>query len=156
MLTGWRDFDDTFRAWNLLQRRIDHVFDDWVVRPVGPTTDQQQLRRSVRGVWPAINAFETKEAFVYKAQVPGLGQGDVSVYVEDGLLVLRGERKTDIPEGTTVRLRERAPIAFTRKLPLPGRVDAEGVEATMKDGILTVTLPKAKEALPRQITVKSA
>ena len=157
MLTGWRDFDDTFRAWNLLQRRIDHVFDDWVVtRPAGFATDPAQARRSVRSVWPAINAFETKDAFVYKAQVPGLGQGDVSVYVEDGLLVLRGERKTDIPEGTTVRLRERAPIAFTRKLPLPGRVDAESVEATMKDGILTVTLPKAKESLPRQITVKSA
>lgn len=155
MLTGWRDFDDTFRAWNLLQRRIDHVFDDWVVRPAGPAADPSQARRGVRGVWPAINAFETKDAFVYKAQVPGLGQGDVSVYVEDGLLVLRGERKTDIPEGTTVRLRERAPIAFARKLPLPGRVDAEGVEATMKDGILTVTLPKAKESLPRQITVKS-
>jgi HSP20 family protein len=154
MLTGWRDFDDTFRAWNLLQRRIDHVFDDWVI--TRPAADAAQTRRSVRGVWPAINAFETKEAFVYKAQVPGLGQADVSVYVEDGLLVLRGERKTDIPEGTAVRLRERAPIAFTRKLPLPGRVDAEGVEATMKDGILTVTLPKAKESLPRQVTVKSA
>ena len=154
MLTGWRDFDDTFRAWNLLQRRIDHVFDDSVI--TRPATESGQARRSVRAVWPAINAFETKEAFVYKAQVPGLGQGDVAVYVEDGLLVLRGERKTDIPEGTTVRLRERAPIAFTRKLPLPGRVDAEGVEATMKDGILTVTLPKAKESLPRQITVKSA
>src|SRR5580700_10098049 len=68
MLTGWRDFDDTFRAWNLLQRRIDHVFDDWVI--TRPATESGQARRSVRAVWPAINAFETKEAFVYKAQVP--------------------------------------------------------------------------------------
>jgi HSP20 family protein len=154
MLTGWRDFDDTFRAWNLLQRRIDHVFDDWVVTR-GQDGLAPQARRSARTLWPAINAFETKEAFVYKAQVPGLGQGDVAVYVEDGVLVVRGERKADIPEGTAVRLRERAPVAFTRKLALPGRVDADAVEATMKDGILTVTLPKSKETLPRQITVKS-
>jgi HSP20 family protein len=152
MLTAWRDFDDTFRALNSLQRRIDHVFDDWVVvRQDGG----QYARRAARAAWPPINAFETKEAFVYKAQVPGLGEGDVSVYVEDGVLVLRGERKSDIPEGSAVRLRERAPVAFARKLPLPGRVDGEGVAATMKDGILTITLPKAKESLPRQIAVKS-
>jgi HSP20 family protein len=157
MLTGWRDFDDTFRAWSLLQRRIDHVFDDWTRQERGQERGQEiaQLRRAPRSVWPAINAFETKEAFVYRAQVPGLGQGDVAVYVEDGALVLRGERKADIPEGSAIRLRERAPVAFTRKLPLPGRVDADAVLATMKDGILTVTLPKAKDALPRQVTVTS-
>jgi HSP20 family protein len=152
MLTGWRDFDDTLRAVNLMQRRIDHVFDDWVFtrQDVG-----QSARRVARAPWPPINAFETKEAFVYKAQVPGVGQGDVSVYVEDGTLVLRGERKSDIPAGSAIRLRERAPVAFARKLPLPGRVDGDAVEATMQDGILTITLPKAKETLPRQITVKS-
>jgi HSP20 family protein len=52
-------------------------------------------------------------------------------------------------------LRERAPVAFARKLPLPGRVDADAVTATLKDGILTVTLPKSKDALPRQIAVKA-
>jgi len=150
MLTGWRDFDDTMRAFGLLQRRIDHVFDDWTA---GAALDRPY--RTVRAPWPPVNAFETKEAFVYKAEVPGLNEGDVSLYVEDESLVLRGERKADVPAGYEVRLRERAPAAFTRKLPLPGRVDADTVTATMKDGVLTVTLPKAKETLPRQIAVKA-
>lgn len=148
MLTGWRDFDDTFRALSLLQRRIDNVFDDWAAGYELP-------QRSRATAWPAINAFESKESFVYRAEVPGLSETDVSVYVEDDSLVLRGERKINVPEGYQARLRERAPVAFTRKLPLPGRVDAAGVTASLKDGILTVTLPKAKDTLPRQITVKA-
>jgi len=150
MLTGWRDFDHTLRALDLLQRRIDHVFDDW-----GSAIAGERARRPVRSAWPPVNAFETKEAFVYRAEVPGLGEADVSVHVEDDALVLRGERKADVPAGYEVRLRERAPIAFVRKLPLPGRIDADGVTATMKDGVLTVTLPKAKEALPRQVAIKA-
>jgi HSP20 family protein len=86
--------------------------------------------------------------------VPGLAEGDVSVYVEDETLILRGERQSAVPEGYQVHLRERAATAFSRKVALPGRVDAEAVTATLKEGVLTVTLPKAKETLPRQISVK--
>jgi HSP20 family protein len=148
MLTGWRDLDDTFRALSLLQRRIDNVFDEWA-------PGYELPHRARASAWPAINAFENSESFVYRAEVPGLAESDVSVYVEDESLVLRGERKIHVPEGYQTRLRERAPVAFTRKLPLPGRVDAASVTATLKDGVLTVTLPKAKDTLPRQITVKA-
>ncbi|MGD0675940.1 MAG: Hsp20/alpha crystallin family protein [Polyangiaceae bacterium] len=149
MLTGWRDFDDTLRALSLIQRRIDHVFEDW-----NGGVPAARGYRTARAAWPPVNAFETKDSFVYKIEVPGLAESDVSVYVEEESLVLRGERKSQVPEGYEVRLREREPVAFTRKLPLPGRVDGETVTASMKDGILTVTLPKAKETLPRQIEVK--
>jgi HSP20 family protein len=150
MLTSWRDLDDTFRALGLLHRRFDDVFEDWAL----PSVVERSFRAAQRP-WPAVNAFETADAFVYKAEVPGVADRDVSVYVEDEALVLRGERKIQAPEGYEARLRERAPFAFARKLPLPGRVDAEAVTATLKDGVLTVTLPKSKEALPRQIAVKS-
>lgn len=148
MVIGWRDFDDTLRAFNLLQRRMDRVFDDWSGAP-----RPERIQRP-RSPWPLVNAFETKEAFVYKAEVPGLAQQDVSVTVEDDSLVLRGERKSDVPDGYETRLRERPPVAFTRKLPLPGRVDSAAVTAELKEGILTVSLPKAKDTLPRQIAVK--
>ncbi len=146
MLTGWRDFDDSVRVFNLLQRRIDHAFGDWPA---------PRAARYARSPWPAINAFETKEAFVYKAQVPGLGEGEVSVQVENDVLVLRGQRKVDVPDSLAPRLRERAPVSFARSVALPGRVDGAAVTATIKDGILTVTLPKAKESLPRQIPVEA-
>jgi|HubBroStandDraft_5_1064220.scaffolds.fasta_scaffold179328_2 HSP20 family protein len=148
MLTGWKDFDDTFRTLDYLQRRIDRAFDPReVLAPRG--------RLRARAVWPATNVFETKEAFIVKADVPGLADKDVSVSVEEESLVIRGERKTEVPQGYRVHLRERAPVAFTRRLPLPARVDADAVSASLSEGILTVTLPKAREALPRQIAVKA-
>jgi HSP20 family protein len=149
MLTGWREFDHALKTIDFLHRHIDYVFDDRVAVGGG------RERGRSRAAWPAINVAETKEAFVYRAEVPGLGEGDVTVQVEDDVLLLRGERKSDAPQGYEVHVRERAPIAFARKLPLPGKVDAEAVTATMKDGVLTVTLPKAKDTLPRQITVKA-
>jgi HSP20 family protein len=151
MLTGWRDFNDTLRTLDLLHRHIDRAFEDWAERPEAPLL----ARRRAPLAWPPTNVFETKDAFLVKAEVPGLAEGDVSVSVEDEALVIRGERKSQVPEGYKVHLRERAPVAFTRKVPLPVRVDFDAVTAALKDGVLTVTLPKAREALPRQITVKS-
>jgi HSP20 family protein len=145
---GWRQFDDTLRALDEFQRRVDEAAGDWSVF-------RGRTQRPAR-VWPPVNAFETKEAFVFKAEVPGLAEGDDAVYVEDETLIVRGERRSKVPEGYEVHFRERAPSAFSRKIALPGRVDADGVTATLKDGILTVTLPKAKETLPRQVTVKVA
>jgi HSP20 family protein len=149
MLTGWRDLESTLHTMDQLQRRLDRAFVDWA----DPAWTRE--RRRARVAWPATNVFETKEAFVVKADVPGLTEADVSVSVEDDALVVRGERRTEAPAGYQVHLRERAPIAFTRKLPLPARVAPDAVSATLKDGVLTVTLPKAKDALPRQIAVKA-
>ena len=151
MNTGWRDLSDALRTFDFLNRQSEYVFEDWP----GLALERWPRLRSPRAAWPAVNVFETKETFVYKAEVPGLAEGDVGVHVEDDSSILRGERKSPVPEGYTVHLRERGPIAFTRKFPLPGRVDAEGVTASLKDGVLTVTLPKSKEALPRQIAVKA-
>lgn len=145
MLTGWRDFENTLETLDRLQRHIDRAFVEGAV----------PARRRQRVAWPATNVFETKEAFLVKAELPGVAEGDVSVTVEDDALILRGERKSDVPAGYHVHLRERPPIAFTRKLPLPARVDSEGVTAVLERGVLTVTLPKTRDALPRQIAVKA-
>jgi HSP20 family protein len=153
MLTGWRDFDDTLRTLDLLHRRIDRAFfEDRGAQPWDPSLP----RRRARAAWPALNVFENKEAFVVKADVPGLGETDVSVTVEDEILVVRGERKSNAPDGYKIHVRERAAVAFARKLPLPARVDIGAVSAVLKDGVLTITLPKSKEALPRQIAVKAS
>jgi HSP20 family protein len=149
MLTGWTDFEQTLRTFDRLQRRMDRAFADWA----DPALARE--RRRARVAWPHTNVFETKEAFVVKADVPGLAQGDVSVSVEEGALVVRGERKVEAPAGYRAHVRERAPIAFTRRLALPARVDSEAVTATLEHGVLTVTLPKAKDALPRQVAVKA-
>jgi HSP20 family protein len=151
MTAAWRDLSEALRTFDFINRHPEYVFEDWP----GVAVERWPRLRSARAAWPAVNVFETKEAFVYKAEVPGLAEGDVGVHVEDDTLIVRGERKSDVPEGYTVHLRERGPIAFTRKFPLPGRVDATSVTAELKAGVLTVTLPKAKDALPRQIPVKA-
>ncbi len=149
MMVGWRNFNDALRTIDFLHRQLDPIHYDWTVTGAGIERGRRQA------AWPAVRVRETKEAFVYHTEVPGLGEADVTVQVLDGSLLLRGERKGDAPEGYSVHVRERAPLAFEHKLPLPGRVDADGVTATLKDGVLTVTLPKAKDALPRQVPVKS-
>jgi HSP20 family protein len=149
MLTGWKDFDDTLRTLDRLQRGFDIVFD-----PLQRLAPPSRVVRRSRAAWPATNVFETKESFVVRADVPGLADSDLSVSVEEEALIIRGERKLPVPEGYRVHLRERAPVAFTRKLPLPARVDADAVSAALEEGVLTIILPKAREALPRQIAVK--
>jgi HSP20 family protein len=166
MLTGWRDFDDAFRALDLFERHFDRAYGSWAdaTRPESAIADRprrglrlgERWARRALAAWPPTNVYEAKEAFIVKAEVPGLAEKDVSVSVEDDALVLRGERKSAVPEGYKVHLRERDSVAFTRKLALPARVDVDGVTAAINDGVLTVTLPKAKEALPRQITVKAS
>ena len=146
MLTVWRDLDPTFHTLDLLQRRLDRAWGD---------PFPARVRRRSRVEWPATNVFETKEAFVVQAEVPGLAEGDVSVSVEEDRLVLRGERKAEAPEGYRVHQRERASVAFVRKIPILTRIDAAAVTATLRNGVLTVTLPKAPDALPRTIAVKA-
>jgi HSP20 family protein len=72
------------------------------------------------------------------------------------VLTVTGERRADAPEGYSVHRQERLPARFSRGFQLPVKVDGAGITAALKDGVLTVTMPKAAESQPRQITVKSA
>jgi HSP20 family protein len=163
MLTGWRDLEDTLGMFDLLQREMGRAFAPRDALQATRDRRERFVRRPTLGLgvtlgraaWPVTNVFETKEAFVVRADVPGMAEGDVSVSVEEDALVIRGERKAEVPEGYRVHLRERSSVAFTRKVPLPAHVDADGVTATLSEGVLTVKLPKAREALPRQIAVKA-
>ena len=154
MLTPFREFDDTLRTLDLLHRRFERAFDGLSLGPA--FRPEVRVRRRGPSSWPLTNVFETKEAFVVQADVPGLAEGAVSVSVEDDVLILRGERTSQVPQGYKVHVREREPIAFNRTLALPGRIDADAVSANLVDGVLTVTLPKAQDARPRQIAVKAA
>jgi len=157
MLTVWRDFDDTLRTFDRLHRQLDRNYDRRVTAgPFGLAALAADSRRVAQAGWPAIDVHETQEAFVVSADLPGFAEGDVSVSVEDGALLIRGERKYSVPEGHKALLQERGAVKFSRKLALPARVDFEAVTAALNSGVLTIKLPKAKDALPRQIAVKAA
>lgn len=93
------------------------------------------------------------EALVLRADLPGLADGDVGLSLEGDVLTLQAARGSAAPEGFRAVRTERPAVRFARSFELPCRVDGDATSAAMRDGVLTVTLPKAKEARPRRITV---
>jgi len=145
MLTLWNGFD---RALNRELRNMDRLF--WT-RPFAPS-----LRHTG---WPRVNVVETETALEIQADVPGMTADDIEVTLHDGELKLEGklageqEQSEGQGEERKVLFNERRNLAFTRTFKLNVDVDAEGVTAAVKDGVLTVVLPKAEAEKPRQIRV---
>jgi len=105
---------------------------------------------------PPVDLYETPDAFVLTAELPGLTTDEIQIEVHDRTLTLRGERKPEA--GMTeahFQRRERAYGSFQRVFALPTMVDAEQVQARFKDGILELHLPKHEMAKPRRIAVQS-
>ena len=107
---------------------------------------------------PAVDVRETDNEFIVSAELPGLTQDGVSITIENGVLSLSGEKKEEREEGKADsggHVLERRYGRFQRSFSLPRGVDADKVSAKFSDGILTVTLPKAATAKPRQIKIGS-
>jgi HSP20 family protein len=138
-----RDFDNAFDLLHQLRHRLDGVFDDF---------DGRQAT-SVGG-YPHTNLYDTGSAFVLEADVPGLGENDFQLTLSQDVLTLSGKRKASTPEGYSVHRRERGSFDFSRSYALPAKVDAEKTQATLENGVLTITLEKAPEVKPRQISVR--
>lgn len=108
-----------------------------------------------RRTWlPAIDIFESDDAFVATADLPGLKKDDIDVSIEDNVLTVSGERKFEKSEAEgTFRRVERSYGTFRRSFTLPRGVEPAKVEAGFEDGVLTLTLPKSDVAKSRRITV---
>ena len=116
----------------------------------GPGGQGGQLRR-----WtPAMDLAETEDAFVLRADLPGVSQEDVNIELEDTVLTVSGERKADHEtQGEGFYRVERTFGAFSRSLTLPKGVDPEGIAASFDDGVLEVRIPKPEERKPRRIAI---
>jgi len=90
------------------------------------------------------------------ASLPGLSEKDLELQLTAEAIVLRGERKISAPDGYMARRRERRAYAFERTIRLPTQIDPDKAEASLVHGVLTVTLPKAEAAKPRNIAVRTA
>ena len=127
----------TFGRLSSLRDELDSLFDS-----------------SLTGWLPALDAHEDKESFTVQVELPGFKREDIQVSLQDGVLTISGERKEEkVSQETEVHRQERYYGKFSRALTLPTAVAADKVKAAYKDGILTVTLPKAEEAKPRHIDV---
>jgi HSP20 family protein len=107
--------------------------------------------------FPAFNAWEDAENFYVEAELPGLKLEELEIYVSDGRVVtIKGHRPEPTQDKGSWLRRERGYGTFERSLSLPGPIDCEKVEACLKNGVLTVTLPKAPEIRPKRIAVKAS
>lgn len=123
----------------------------------GPTTATYTSRATpAGGGFPALNVWEHGDNVYAEAEVPGMKADDLDISVVGGDLTLRGRRGEAPSEGTAYHRQERGTGEFTRVLRLPVEVDSERVEATLKDGVLLVKLPKAESAKPKKIKVSTA
>jgi HSP20 family protein len=141
MLTRF-SFEPRFAVFDELAQRL---WEDWAVDAPAP----------VEEAGPRLRLREASDALALTLDVPGMREEDLAVEVKGTTLTISGERKLEAPKGYTARRQERPLAKFSRTLTLPYAVDAGATTASLKDGVLRVTMPKAPEAKPRTITIRS-
>ena len=142
-----RNYDELlglgFPSFGLVFADFDRLFREFEQRP------------NFGGV-PEVLTKNTDEGYELSADLAGLTQDDLRVEVHRGVLTLSADRKNPSPEGYRVHRKERRGFQFSRSFTLPEDADVERVEASMKNGVLTVTVGKRPEVKPRQIPVSNA
>jgi len=157
-----RSFDDDrsldpFRTeMETLHRNIDRLFADAWGGSFAPSLLSETWTTKIT---PRLDVTEDDKGFHVSVELPGMSDKDVAVTADDRVLTIRGEKKEEKEKkDKDVFRRERAYGSFRRTIELPGNVDSAKIEAKFKDGVLTIDLPKTKEAQDRvkQIPVKAA
>ena len=150
-----REAFDLFGDWQPEMRR--YWADVWPLAPLA-------FRRTLAGTgqlptpWtPRADVFEKDGAIVVKAELPGVNKEDIAITLDDGDLVIRGERKAEheVKEDAYYRM-ERTYGSFQRRLALPAGVEPEKIEASYADGVLQVRIPKPAECKPEPQQIKVA
>jgi HSP20 family protein len=129
-----------------MQRRMDRLFQDAYSR---------EGRPGRMGVYPLVNISEDRDHIMVRAELPGVQAADLQITLQNNSLILRGERKIPAEDKqVNYHRRERESGFFRRIVALPAMVRGDNVEATCKDGILTIKMAKPEEVKPRKIEVK--
>lgn len=138
-----RTFLDPFQSLFNLQRALDASrSSDWLAGGL-----------SGRGAYPPLNAFRQGDDFVIIAELPGISRKDVNVEVQGNRLRISGKKAIDYGEGSSLHRRERREGSFDRALTMPVEIDADGVKAEYRDGVLALFLPRAEKDRPKAITI---
>lgn len=143
-LVRWEPFDGL----NRLPSRINDLFDENFGRT-------RALPSATAGIWlPPVDILESKDAYLIRAELPGMKKEDFNLEVNDGTLTLSGERKAEsLTDGVEYHRNERIHGRFSRSFYLPQTVKQEGIKANCRDGMLEIHVPKVEEAKPRQIAI---
>lgn len=146
--SGYFDPFQSFRT------EMDRLFDDFLGLPT-----LRQSFPAAQVITPALDVKETEKELVVKAELPGIDEKDVNLTLDNGILSIRGEKKSERKdERENYHLIERSYGSFQRSIRLPETIDEDKVEAHFDKGVLTITLPKRPEAVKQQkkIEIKSS
>jgi HSP20 family protein len=136
-------FRDPFEDLLEFQRALDTFrASDWL--ETGPSSG---------GAYPPLNVFKKGEDFVVLAEAPGLDRSKLNVQVENKTVRISGIKSVAFGQGSSVHRRERLEGAFDRTISIPFAVDAAGVKAEYRDGILALYLPRAEHDKPKSVTI---
>jgi len=135
----YRDEGDPFMTLHReMNRLFDDVFRSFETSPFGSMTPL--------GRWPSVEVIEADREVRVSAELPGLDEKDVEVLMHDGTLVIRGEKKSEV-EDRQHAFSERCYGRFERRIPLAWDVDEDKIDASFRNGVLTVTMPKSAQAV---------
>ena len=133
--------------WNTLRDELNSFFE------IPVWSSLPRAAQLFTGWSPALDLYQSTDNIVAVVELPGMRKEDIEISLHDGTLTISGERKHESTNGDKAERTERYVGTFRRSIALPTRVDAGKVSAIYRDGILTVTLPKAEEVKPKQIQV---
>ena len=138
---------DPFRDINILQDRMNRLFDD-----AGRAWRSDE---PAAATWsPAVDIFETEGDIVVKAELPGMDRKDITLHLENNVLTLKGARRfqKETKDENYHRI-ERSYGVFSRAFSIPATVDEDKIRADYQDGVLSIALPKKDQAKPKQIRI---
>ena len=114
------------------------------------------MSREMRRFAPALDVTETESEYHVSVELPGMTKNDIQVTVDQGRLIISGEKKSETEEKRKNYVRmERSYGSFTRTVPLPSEIKEAEVEATFREGVLTIRLPKSEEARGKKVQIKT-
>ena len=143
MIARVNNLNSLLGAMDLFRSRMDTMFNEFD-RGIGWT---------VAEAYPRTNLYDAGDNLEVVSELPGVSKEDLNVKIQGNYLEIGGTRKSDIPAGYEVHRIERDATTFSRSFTLPYEVDASQVVATLKDGLLKMTLPKSEAAKPKQISI---
>jgi len=149
-LTVWRPFRELtpFRDFERMRSEMDRLWNSFFERGT--------LRGEEGGEWlPSLDIAETKNEIVVKAEVPGLEAKDIDISLSEGLLTIKGDKKQEREEKEeNYHLVERSYGTFTRSIRIPNEVQSDKINASYKNGVLKIVLPKSEEAKKKEVKIK--
>ena len=140
----FQPFNALLRLQDALQRAFERPMGAWLAGPSG------------RGVFPALNVFNEKDNYVVRMELPGLAPENIVIDRQGRTLRIEGKRERPAVGEGSLHRRERWAGEFARSLQLPEDLDLDKTEASYRNGILTVRIPKSEEEKPRQIPVSNS